>query len=61
MRLKKIDAKVDIEKRPLVDPKKLGEKLEKGPETKVKVFEKPEGNPRRGPIKKQSKSPTKSQ
>ena len=37
MRLKKIDAKIDIEKRPLADPKKLVEKLrEKGPETKVR-------------------------
>ena len=52
MRLKKIDAKVDIEKRPLVDSKKLVEKLrEKGPETKEKGFEKPEGNPRKGPVK----------
>ena len=29
MRLKKIDAKVDIEKRPLTDPKKLVEELRK--------------------------------
>ena len=37
VRLKKIDAKTDIEKRPLIEPKKL---REKGPETKVKVIEK---------------------
>ena len=52
VRLKKIDAKVDIEKRPLTDPKKLVEELrKKGPETKVKEIEKPEGNPRKGPVK----------
>ena len=52
MRLKKIDAKIDIEKRPLVTPKKLGEKLrEKGPETKVEIIEKLEGNPGKGPVK----------
>ena len=37
VRLKKIDAKIDIEKRPLADPKKL---REKGPETKVEKLEK---------------------
>ena len=42
VRLKKIDAKTDIEKKPLI---------EKGPETKVKVIEKPVGNPRKGPVK----------
>ena len=42
VRLKKIDAKIDIEKKP---PKKVGEKLkEKGPETKVEIIEKPVGN-----------------
>ena len=48
VRLKKIDAKIDIEKRPLTDPKKL---REKGPETKVEIIEKPVGNPRKGPVK----------
>ena len=48
VRLKKIDAKIDIEKRPIVDPKKL---REKGPETKVEIIEKPVGNPRKGPVK----------
>ena len=48
VRLKKIDAKIDIEKRLLGDSKKL---REKGPETKVKVVEKPAGNPRKGPAK----------
>ena len=48
VRLKKIDAKIDIEKKLLIDPKTL---REKGPETKVKVVEKPVGNPRKGPIK----------
>ena len=42
VRLKKIDAKTDIERKPLI---------EKGPETKVKVIEKPVGNPRKGPVK----------
>ena len=43
VRLKKIDAKVDIEKRPSIDPKKLLEKFKhKGAETK-----KPEGIPGR--------------
>ena len=52
VRLKKIDAKIDIEKRPPVNPKKLGEKLkEKGPETKVEIIEKLVGNPGKGPIK----------
>ena len=38
VRLKKIDAKIDIEKRPLAESK---EKLkEKGPETKVEIIEK---------------------
>ena len=38
VRLKKIDAKPDIEKRPLIDPKKLVEELgKKGPETKVQI------------------------
>ena len=48
VRLKKIDAKVDIEKRPSVDPKKLLEKFKghKGAETK-----KPEGIPGRDPVK----------
>ena len=40
--------KVDIEKKPQIDPKKL---REKGPETKVKEIEKPIGNPRKGPVK----------
>ena len=48
MRLKKIDAKIDIEKKPLIDPKTL---REKGPETRVKVIDKPVGNPRKGPVK----------
>ena len=48
-RLKKIDAKIDIEKRPLADPKKL---KEKGPEAKVEIIEKPVGNPGKGPVKK---------
>ena len=48
VRLKKIDAKIDIEKRLLADPKKL---KEKGPETKVEKIEKPEGNPGKGPVK----------
>ena len=34
--------KTDIEKKPLI---------EKGPETKVKIIEKPVGNPRKGPVK----------
>ena len=51
VRLKKIDidTKIDIEKRPLADPKKL---KEKGPETKVEIFEKLVGNPGKGPVKK---------
>ena len=54
VRLKKIDidAKIDIEKKPPVNPKKLGEKLkEKGPETKVERIEKPVGNPGKFPPK----------
>ena len=43
-----IDTKADIEKRPPVNPKKLEEK---GPERKVEKLEKPEGNPRKGPIR----------
>ena len=51
VRLKKIyiDTRTDIEKRPLVNPKKL---KEKGPERKVEIIEKPEGNPGKGPMKK---------
>ena len=48
VRLKKIDAEIDIEKRPLTDPQKL---REKGPETKIEIIGKPLGNPRKGPIK----------
>ena len=50
VRLKKIDidTRTDIEKRPLVDPKKL---KEKGPERKIEIIEKPEGNPGKGPVK----------
>ena len=54
MRLKKIDidTRTDIEKKPPVNPKKLGEKLEeKGPVRKVEKLEKPEGNQRKGPVK----------
>ena len=51
VRLKKIDfdTKIDIEKRPLADPKKL---RGKGPETKVEIIEKPVGNPVKGHVKK---------
>ena len=51
VRLKKIDidTKIDVEKRPLADPKKL---KEKGPETKVEIIEKPVGSPGKGPVKK---------
>ena len=55
VRLKKIDieAKIDIEKKPPVNPKKLGEKVkEKAPETKVEIIKKLEGNPGKGPGKK---------
>ena len=50
MRLKKIDidTRTDIDKRPLVNPKKL---KEKGPERKIEIIEKPEGNPGKGPMK----------
>ena len=52
MRLKKIDAKIDIEKKLPVNPKKLGEKLkEKGQETKVEIIEKLVGNPGKDPVK----------
>ena len=52
VRLKKIDAKPDIEKRPLIDPKKLVEELrKKGPETKVLEIEKPEGTQGKVPLK----------
>ena len=50
MRLKKIDAKIDIEKRPLGESKTL---REKGPETKV-------GNPRKSPVKSPEESTKKS-
>ena len=53
VRLKKIDAKIDIEKRPLGESKTS---KEKGPETKVKVVERPEGNPRKSPIKSPEES-----
>ena len=50
VRLKKIDldTKVDTEKRPLVNPKKL---VGKGPEKKIETIEKPIGNPGKSPIK----------
>ena len=44
--------RTDIEKRPLVNPKKLEESLEKGPEKKIEVIEKPIHNPGKGPEKK---------
>ena len=51
VKLKKIDIDTgtDIEKRPVVNPKKL---KEKGPETKVEIIEKLVGNPGKGPMKK---------
>ena len=52
VRLKKIDAKIDIEKWLLIDPRKL---REKGPEAKVEVIRKPVGNPREDPIKSPEK------
>ena len=47
VRLKKtdFDTRTDIEKRPLVNPKKLEESLEKGPEKKAKETEKPHEKP----------------
>ena len=53
MRLKKIDAKIDIEKRLLPESKTL---REKGPETKVEKGEKPTGNPGKSPVKSPEKS-----
>ena len=53
VRLKKIDAKIGTEKRPLGESKKL---REKGPETKVKVVEKLVGNPRKSPVKSPEES-----
>ena len=51
VRLKKIDidTRIDIEKRPLVNPKKLEGK---GPERKIEIIQKPIGNPGKGPEKK---------
>ena len=50
VRLKKIDidTRTDIEKRPLVNPKKL---IGKGPERKIEIIEKLKGNPGKGPMK----------
>ena len=59
VRLKKIDidTRADIEKRPLVNSKKL---KEKGPERKVEIIEKPE-DPGKGPVKeaKETEKPLK--
>ena len=53
VRLKKIDAKIDIEKKPLIEPKTL---REKGPETKVKVVKKLVGNLRKSSVKSPEES-----
>ena len=53
VRLKKIDAKVDIEKRPLGESKTLREKVL---ETKVEEKKKPTENPEKGPIKNPEES-----
>ena len=60
VRLKKIDidTRTDIERRLLVNPKKLEGK---GPERKIEIIEKLEGNPGKGSVKetKETESPTK--
>ena len=49
-RLKKLDinTRKDIEKRPLINPKKIEENFEKGPEKKIEIIEKTIHNPGKG-------------